>query len=512
MVNAGTRRQGVALPLVAVALAQFLAMVDLNITATAMPAIVGEFGRLDLFAWVTTGAVLASTVTTPLYGKLSDVLGRKQVFILALALLTAGSVLCALAQSMPQLVLFRIVQGVGAGGLMVSAMAIYAELLSPEQRMRYQIWFATTLNASAAISPFLGGLITDWINWRWTFWLTVPVALISVALIARTRLLPRPETRVRIDYLGAALLGGVCTCLVLVSSWAGVAYAWGSPVVVGLGAAAIVLVIAWLRVERRAEQPIIPLRLFRDPVLVVANVQGFVTGLTMFAAVTFLPLLMVARGESATGAGLALMPLTAGSLIVSLGLSSFMARAGRPQLFAVLGGVLLTGGLVALAVAEGAAMLAGALVFGVGLALIFQVYSVAVMNHAPRRDLGSAIGLQSLSRQLGGTLGLAALSGAFQARLGAELAARVPEDQLTRAVTAAGDPETVSALPEALRTAVTGGYGSALTLVLLAAAVCAGVGLLATLLLKLPTPPKKGSDHDRVHPGRPAAHHEGGRG
>ncbi|MEU0564574.1 MFS transporter [Nonomuraea sp. NPDC005983] len=503
-------RQSVALPLVAVALAQFLAMVDLNITATALPAIVGEFGRLDLFAWVTTGAVLASTVTTPLYGKLSDVLGRKQVFILALGLLTAGSVLCALAQSMPQLVLFRIVQGVGAGGLMVSAMAIYAELLTPEQRMRSQIWFATTLNASAAISPFLGGVITDWIGWRWTFWLSVPVALLAVALLAGTKLLPRPGAPGRIDYLGAALLGGVCTCLVLVSSWAGVTHAWGSPVIVGLGAAAAVLVIAWLRVERRAEQPIIPLRLFRDPVLVVANAQGFVTGLTMFAAVTFLPLLMVARGETATGAGLALIPLTAGSLIVSLGGSPLMARAGRPQVFAVLGGLLLVGGLAGLAVTSGQAMTVCAIVFGIGLALIFQVYSVAVMNHAPRRDLGSAIGLQSLSRQLGGTLGLAALSSVFRSRLAEELTARVPEHLRAQATAAAGDPETVSALPETLRAAVTGGYGAALTLTLLIAAACAAAGLLAALLLRLTPPPLKGSDHDRVHTGRPAAHHEGG--
>ncbi|MFF5212004.1 MFS transporter [Streptosporangium sp. NPDC000396] len=527
----GTRRRGLVPALIAVALAQLLAMVDLNITATALPAIVGELGRLDLFAWVTTGAVLASTVTTPLYGKLGDVYGRKQVFVLALAVLVAGSVLCGLAGSMTQLVLFRVVQGVGAGGLMVSAIAVYAELLDPAQRMRYQIYFATGLNAFSALSPFAGGFITDWVGWRWTFFLTVPIGLVALALIAGTRLLPRPEAAPGIDYLGASLLGGMCTCLVLLSSWAGSTYSWTSPMILGLGAGAAVLLVLWLRVEKRAPQPIVPLRLFRNPVLVVANLQGFVTGLAMFTVITFLPLLMVATGASATGAGITLLPVTAGALVVSLVGSPLMARHGRPQWYGVVGVALLAAGLAALATLRGdtppVLTTACTVCFGIGLGLMFQVYSVAVMNNAPRPDLGAALALQSLSRQLGGSLGLAALSGVFQFRLAQELAARLPGGSPgEEAMAAASRPELIRLLPGGLRDAVTSGYGAALGAVFLIAAVIAGLGVLAASALRLPpTGPvhhpsntnrpntnRQGADNEPVHPaGPPAGDARGGR-
>ncbi|MFF4775709.1 MFS transporter [Microtetraspora fusca] len=449
------------LPLAAVMLAQLLAVVDLNITAAALPAVVAEFGDLDLFAWVTTGAVLASTVTTPLYGRFGDVFGRKPVFVTALAVLSAGSVLCGLSGSMIELVVFRAVQGVGAGGLMVSAVAVYAELLDPRRRVRHQIYFATGMNVFTALSPFVGGLVTDAMGWRWTFFLTVPVALVALVLIATARL-ARPEGAAAVDYAGAALLGGGCLCLVLLSSWAGTEYAWGSPVVVGLAAAVVLLAALWVRAEHRAARPIVPLRLFRDRVLVAANVQGFVTGLAMFAAITFLPLLMVASGASVTGAGAALLPITAGTLVASLGGSPLMARLGHPQAFGVAGGVLLLAGLVGLAaqtayggVAPGPIAVWTAC-FGVGLGLMFQVYSVAVMNHAPRPDLGAALAVQSLSRQLGGMLGLAALSGVFRSEL-----------------------------------ARTGEHAAAAGVVFAIAAACAAGGLVAALLLRVPHVPSR---------------------
>ncbi len=475
-------------PLAAALLAQVLAVVDLNITATALPAIVTEFGRLDLFAWVTTGAVLASTVTTPLYGRFGDVFGRKAVFVTALALLSAGSVLCGLAGSMTQLVVFRVVQGVGAGGLMVSAVAVYAELLDPRQRVRYQVFFATAVNVSSAVSPFLGGLVTDTMGWRWTFFLSVPFGLAALVLIATTRRLARPEGETAVDYRGAALLAAACMCLVLLSSWAGTVHPWTSPVVAGLGLGAVALFVLWVRVERRARRPIVPLRLFRNRVLVAAYVQGFMTGLAMFAAITFLPLLMVASGMNATGAGVSLFPITAGTLVVSLAGSPLMARWGRPQMFGVAGAGLLLAGLAGLAVQADAGVspagIAATVCLGIGLGLLFQVYSVAVMNHAPRPDLGSALAVQSLSRQLGGLLGLATLSGVYRLQL-----------------------------------ARTDDHGSATAIVFTIAALCAVAGLAAALALRIPdTPPRPGdagggnpmrrgiSDESVHHPG-PAPDH-----
>ncbi|MEU4563510.1 MFS transporter [Actinoplanes sp. NPDC023936] len=412
------------LPLTGVVLAQLLAMVDLNLTATALPAIAADLGGSDRFVWITTAAVLASTVTTPLYGKLSDTRGRRALLVIALALLTAGSVLCGLAQSMDQLIAARAVQGAGAGGLMVSAYAIYAELLDPRRLLRFQILSATLVNLCAALGPVAGGVLTDTWGWRWAFLITVPPSVLALLLVGTLRL-PRPGRAAPVDYAGMALLGGALTALVLVAGSAGTRWAWTSPQVLILVTASAVLLALWWRSAHRAADPVLPPALLRDRVMRSVAVQGWNTGAGLLVVITFLPVVFVALGASATDAGMYLLTLTFGTLLVSLAGTPLLARFAHTQWFGVAGTALLTGGTAWLAFTHpdfGPGGWAGwalaTLAIGVGIGLGFQVYTLTLLRHTPRPQLGAALAVQSLSRQVGGSLALAVLSGVFYTRLG----------------------------------------------------------------------------------------------
>ncbi len=297
--------------LVGLLLAMLMASLDNTIVATALPTIVGDLGGLTEFAWVTTAYILTASIGTPLYGKLGDLYGRKPVFLFTLAVFLVGSALSGAAQSMGQLIAFRAVQGIGGGGLIVSAGTIYADLFSPEEQPRYQGYFTAVFGASSVVGPLLGGFVTDRWGWRWVFYLNLPLGALALLIAARALTLPRRPGRPRIDVRGMVLLGGLVTCLVLLAAWGGARYAWDSPAIGGLGVGVLVLLVAWIRTERAAAEPVIPPRLFRDPIFAISTAVTILGGFALFGGGAFLPLfLQLVSGASATNAGLLLLPLT----------------------------------------------------------------------------------------------------------------------------------------------------------------------------------------------------------
>jgi len=303
---AADRLRGRALRTVfaALMLGMFLAALDQTIVATALPTIVGELGGLNHLSWVVTAYLLASTVSTPIYGKLGDMYGRKPVFLAAILIFLGGSMLAGLSQSMEQLIGFRALQGVGAGGLLVGAQAIIGDIVPPRERGRYMGLIGSVFAVASVAGPLLGGFFVDNLSWRWIFYVNLPVGAVALAIVVFRLHLRTPHTRHRVDYLGAALLTGGVGSLIIVAAWGGTELAWGSPTIVGLAAAGVVLVAAFVWRERRAQEPIIPLTLFRSRVFDVAVAMGFTVGMAMFGAIIFIPLyLQVVYGASATSSG-----------------------------------------------------------------------------------------------------------------------------------------------------------------------------------------------------------------
>src|SRR4051812_21614458 len=319
-------------------LGMFLAALDQTIVSTALPTIVGELGGLNHLSWVVTSYLLASTASTPLYGKLGDMLGRKPVFLFAVIVFLIGSVLSGLSQSMGELIAFRAIQGLGAGGLMVGAQAIIADIVSPRDRGRYIGLIGGVFAVASVAGPLLGGFLVEAISWRWIFYVNLPIGALAVLVVALRLHLHTPAQRHAVDYLGAALLTACVSAFILVTTWGGNEYAWGSPVIVGLAAAAVVLLAAFVWQERRAAEPVIPLSLFRSPVFRVANALGFVIGLAMFGAIIFIPLfLQLVYGVSPTSSGLRMLPLIGGLLIASIVSGRTISRIGRYKAFPIAG-------------------------------------------------------------------------------------------------------------------------------------------------------------------------------
>ena len=319
-------------------LGMLLAALDQTIVATALPTIVGDLGGLDHLSWVVTSYLLAATVSTPIWGKLGDLLGRKRMYQVAILVFLVGSVLSGLSTSMAQLIAFRFVQGLGGGALIVLAQAIIADVVSPRERGRYQGYFGALFAASSVAGPLLGGFFTDHLSWRWVFYVNIPLGIL--ALLVTSAVLPATGARARvvIDYLGAGLLAGAVSCIVLVTTWGGTQYPWTSPTIIGLSAAALALVGAFVVVERRAEEPLLPLRLFRGSIFSVSSGVSFVIGVAMFGSISFLPLfLQVVGGVSATNSGLLLVPYMLGMLGASVCAGQIVTRTGRYRVLPVTG-------------------------------------------------------------------------------------------------------------------------------------------------------------------------------
>ncbi|WP_370326217.1 MDR family MFS transporter [Euzebya sp.] len=450
-------------------LAMLLAVLDQTIVATALPTIVDDLGGLNHLSWVVTAYLLGSTVSTPLYGKLGDQFGRKRIFLGAIVVFLIGSLLSGTAGSMGSLIAWRAVQGVGGGGLMVLAQAIIADVVSPRERARYQGYFGAMFGGASVAGPLIGGFFTDNLSWRWVFYVNLPLGIVALVVSAMT--LPSVRSRIspRIDYLGFALLGSAVTCIVLLTTWGGSEYAWGSPTIVGLGVAAVLLIAALLVVESRVPEPVLPLRLFRNRTFDVASGVGFVVGIGMFGVISFLPLFMqVVNGASATSSGLQLLPLMGGMVVSSVASGQVIARTGRYRRFPLAGTAIASVGMYLLSTMGPATSAVTVSVYmavvGVGLGLVMQVVVLAVQSAVPARDMGVATANVNFFRSVGGSFGVAVFGALFNANLGGQLAERLPADVAARLGDASGSTTAaLAALPEELQTAYVAGVAEALT-------------------------------------------------
>ena len=465
-------------------LGMLLAALDQTIVSTALPTITGELGGLNHLSWVVTSYLLASTVSTPLYGKLGDLYGRKRLFQLAIVVFLAGSVVCGLAQSMGQLIVFRAIQGVGGGGLMVLAQAIIGDVVSPRERGRYMGYFGAVFGVAMVAGPLVGGFLTDQVSWRWVFYVNLPVG--AVALFVTAVVLPASEVqrKAKVDYLGAALLTAGVTCLVLLTTWGGTEYEWGSGVILGLGAASVVLLGLLLAVEGRAVEPVVPMHLFGNRSFNVATSVSFIIGVAMFGAISFLPLfLQVVNGASATNSGLLLLPLMVGLLGASMTSGQIISRTGRYKVFPVAGCGIAAVAMYLLSTmgtdTSQATVTAFMIVLGIGIGLTMQTLVLAVQNAVDRSELGVATSSVSFFRSMGGSVGVA-LFGALFNNL---LANRIGE---TVAVGEGGSftPEAIRQLPEAVRSTYVAGFADSLTTVFLWATPLILLGFAVTWLLR----------------------------
>ncbi|WP_278235458.1 MDR family MFS transporter [Isoptericola sp. AK164] len=412
-------------------LAMLLAALDQTIVATALPTIVSDLGGAEHLSWVVTAYMLATTATTVLWGKLGDLFGRKVLFLVCIGIFLGGSMLCGTSGSMGELIAWRALQGVGGGGLMVLSQAIIGDVVSPRERGRYQGLFGAVFGVASVAGPLLGGWFVDNLSWQWVFYVNVPIGVVALVVVAVVLPPITPRARPRIDYAGIVLLATVSTAIVLVTSLGGTAWGWGSPQVLLTGAVAVVGIVAFVLVERRAAEPVLPLRLFTNRVFSVAAVVGFVVGFAMFGAITYLPLyLQTVKGSSPTVSGLEMTPMMLGMLLTSIGSGQLITRTGRYKVFPVVGTAVTAVGLFLLSLMDRTTTTTQAglsmFVLGTGLGMVTQVLVIAVQNAVAYRDLGTATSGATYFRTIGSAVGVAVFGTVFANRLAANLTAAPP--------------------------------------------------------------------------------------
>ncbi len=473
----------------ALLLVLLLASLDQTIVSTALPTIVGDLGGLSHLSWVVTAYLLASTVVTPLYGKLGDLYGRKLMLRVAIGLFLVGSALCGLSQNMSELIAFRALQGLGGGGLIVTTMAAVGDIIAPRDRGKYQGLFGAVFGVSTVIGPLLGGFFVDSLSWRWIFYVNLPLGLVALAVIGIAFPARTDHVHHRIDYLGAAVLAAGLSAIVLFTSLGGTSYAWGSSFIIALIILSAAMLVLFPFVEARAAEPILPLALFRNRTFVVTSAVGFIIGLALFGAVTFLPLyLQVVKGHSPTVSGLLITPMMAGLLVTSILSGNLISRFGHYRPFPIAGTAIMAVGLFLLSsitVSTPTLRTAGFMVvLGLGLGMVMQVLVLAVQNSVDYQYLGVATSGSTLFRQIGGSIGVSVFGAIFSTNLASELASRIPR---TVHVPAAANPAIVQHLPAAVRAPYIEAFAAALQPVFrLAAAVSVAGFLLSWLLRELP--------------------------
>ncbi|MEV8389893.1 MULTISPECIES: MFS transporter [unclassified Streptomyces] len=484
--------RGVPVAIGALLLGLLLASLDQTIVSTALPTIVSDLGGLEHLSWVVTAYLLASTAATPLWGKLGDQYGRKKLFQIAIVIFLIGSALCGIAQNMPQLIGFRALQGLGGGGLIVLSMAIVGDIVPPRERGRYQGLFGAVFGASSVLGPLLGGFFTESLSWRWVFYINLPVGVVALLVIAAVLHIPVHRTKHTIDYLGTFLIASVAICLVLVASLGGTTWAWNSPEIIGLAALGLLLLAVFVRVERRAAEPVLPLRLFRLRTFTLVALISFIVGFAMFGAMTYLPtFLQVVQGVSPTLSGVHLLPMVLGLLITSTLSGQIVSRTGRWKVFPVLGtGVTALGLLLLHQLTEftGTWVMSGYLfVFGAGLGLVMQILVLAVQNSVSYQDLGVATSGATFFRSIGASFGVAVFGTIFSNLLHGKINAVLAGKALPPGVAPAdisADPHAITLLPPALRPPVLNAFSTSITDVFLYAAPVVLLAFLVSWFLK----------------------------
>src|SRR5215207_30923 len=469
-----------------------LAALDQSIVGTALPRIVSELGGLDKLAWVVTAYLLTATAATPLWGKISDLYGRRHIFQAAIIIFLAGSVLCGLSQNLPQLIAFRAIQGIGGGGLMALAFSIIGDIIPPRERGRYQGYFGAVFGVASVAGPLLGGWFTDGPGWRWIFYVNLPVGIAALVITSMALKLPTVRREHTIDYLGAALIVAGVSSLLLYLNWAGTEYGWFAPGPLALLIAAVTLTVLFVMVEQRAAEPIIPLRLFRNSVFAIGNLYGVLAGMAMFGAIIFLPLyLQAVMGMSPTESGLAMLPAVFGILTTSIVSGRLISRTGRYKIFPILGAAILIVSLLMLSRLRVDTpyweLALYELAFGAGLGMTMQTIVTAVQNAVEYRDLGTSTSATTFFRQMGGTIGAAVFGAILANRLAVHLT-----EQLGPAAVAAQENgavninnlQAIQALPEPVKTSVLTAFTRALDDVFLVGVPVVALAFVVALFLK----------------------------
>ena len=480
----------------------FLAALDQSIVGTALPRITSELGGLDKLSWVVTAYLLTQTASTPLWGKISDLYGRKIIFQAAIVTFLAGSFLAGAAQGIGELIAFRAVQGLGGGGLFALALATMGDVVPPRERGRYGGYFGAVFGTSSVLGPVLGGFFADGPGWRWIFYVNLPIGIVALVVTSTALKIPRVRRDHDIDYLGAAAIVAAVSSLLLFTTWAGPNYGWGSPLAIALVAAGIVLAALFVFVESRASEPIIPLDLFKLPVFSTANLYSFTIGFAMFGGIIFLPVyLQVVQGMSPTKSGLALLPMVAGIFSTSISSGIVMSRTGRYKIFPILSALTVVIALVLVSTlgVDTPYWRVGLFiyVFGAGLGLSMQIIITIVQNAVEKRHMGTASSSVTFFRFMGATFGAAVFGAVLSSRLATHLAeqfrsqpgassAAVPTGNL------ANNVQRIQALPEPVHGLVLNGFAEALHDVFLWAAPVVMVALAVSFFI--PEVPLKARD------------------
>ena len=482
------RQRSVRVVMAGLLLAMLLAMLDNMIVGTAMPRIVGDLGGLDHLSWVVTAYTLATAASTPIWGKLGDMYGRKGIFLTSIVLFLVGSALSGMSQSMDQLISFRALQGLGAGGLIVGVMAVIGELIPPRERGKYQGMIAGVMAIAMIGGPLVGGTITDNWGWRWSFYINLPIGAVALTMITIVLHLPKKRTESRIDYLGAALLTTAITSLVLLTTWGGTQYAWGSVQIIGLLVLGLVALGAFLFAETRAREPILPLRIFRNANFTLISLIGFLVGFTMFGAMTFLPLYQqTVQGASATNSGLLLLPMLLAMMVVSMVAGRVTTSTGRYKIFPIVGGGLMTVGLFLLSLLDvhTSRTMSGVYmaVLGAGMGFVMQITMLVSQNSVSMRDIGVGSSSATLFRTIGGSFGVSLFGALFSHKIQHTMSGAGSAG--ASAVKGGGqlDPATLAKLPPALKDAYFHAVAGGTHVVFLWGTVVSVIGFIAAWFL-----------------------------